>query len=74
LSGRCLPGRSTWSPTATGLRSNAGAPLTLVLLPEEEYPSLPEMPPFVGSVGSDAMASAISQVAIAAGRMTPCPR
>ena len=49
------------------------ATFTLVLLPEEEYPSLPEMPPFVGSVGSDAMASAISQVAIAAGRDDTLP-
>ena len=44
------------------------ATFTLVLLPEEEYPALPEMPPLAGSVGSDALASAISQVAIAAGR------
>ena len=46
---------------------------TLVLLPEEEYPTLPEMPPLAGSVGSDAMASAISQVAIAAGRDDTLP-
>jgi DNA polymerase-3 subunit beta len=49
------------------------ATFTLVLLPEEEYPTLPEMPPFAGSVGSDAMASAISQVAIAAGRDDTLP-
>ncbi len=33
------------------------ATFTLVLLPEEEYPTLPEMPPLAGSVGSDALAS-----------------
>jgi DNA polymerase-3 subunit beta len=49
------------------------ATFTLVLLPEEEYPTLPEMPPFAGSVGSDAMASAIGQVAIAAGRDDTLP-
>src|SRR5580700_1036497 len=36
------------------------ATFTLVLLPEEEYPSLPEMPPLAGTVGSDALATAIS--------------
>ena len=49
------------------------ATFTLVLLPEEEYPTLPEMPPLTGSVGSDAMASAIAQVAIAAGRDDTLP-
>jgi DNA polymerase-3 subunit beta len=44
------------------------ATFTLVLLPEEEYPTLPEMPPVAGSIGSDTLASAIAQVAIAAGR------
>jgi DNA polymerase-3 subunit beta len=45
-----------------------GATFTLVLLPEEEYPTLPEMPPLAGSVGSGALATATSQVAIAACR------
>ena len=49
------------------------ATFTLVLLPEEEYPTLPEMPPLAGSVGSDALASAIGQVAIAAGRDDTLP-
>jgi DNA polymerase III subunit beta len=49
------------------------ATFTLVLLPEEEYPTLPEMPPLTGSVGSDALASAIAQVAIAAGRDDTLP-
>ena len=49
------------------------ATFTLVLLPEEEYPTLPEMPPLAGTVGSDALATAISQVAIAAGRDDTLP-
>jgi DNA polymerase III subunit beta len=49
------------------------ATFTLVLLPEEEYPSLPEMPPLAGTVGSDALATAIGQVAIAAGRDDTLP-
>ena len=49
------------------------ATFTLVLLPEEEYPTLPDMPPVAGSIGSDALASAIAQVAIAAGRDDTLP-
>ena len=49
------------------------ATFTLVLLPEEEYPTLPEMPPLAGTVGSDALATAISQVATAAGRDDTLP-
>ena len=49
------------------------ATFTLVLLPEEEYPTLPEMPPLAGSVGSDALATAIGQVATAAGRDDTLP-
>ena len=49
------------------------ATFTLMLLPAEEYPTLPELPPLAGSVGSDALASAIGQVAIAAGRDDTLP-
>jgi DNA polymerase III subunit beta len=49
------------------------ATFTLVLLPEDEYPTLPEMPPLAGSVGSDALATAIGQVATAAGRDDTLP-
>ncbi len=35
-------------------------------MPVEDYPTLPEMPPAAGSVGSDEFAAAVSQVAIAA--------
>jgi DNA polymerase-3 subunit beta len=49
------------------------AVFTLMTLPDEEYPTLPAMPPQAGSVGSDILASAISQVAIAAGRDETLP-
>ena len=45
----------------------------IVLLPEEEYPALPELPPLAGSAGSDALATAISQVAVAAARDDTVP-
>jgi DNA polymerase-3 subunit beta len=46
---------------------------TLLLLPAEEYPTLPGMPDVTGTVGADTFASAISQVAIAAGRDDTLP-
>ena len=46
---------------------------TLMLLPAEEYPTLPGMPEVTGTVGADTFASAISQVAIAAGRDDTLP-
>jgi DNA polymerase III subunit beta len=49
------------------------ATFNLLTMPEEEYPSLPEMPPAAGSVGSDAFATAVSQSAIAAGRDDTLP-
>jgi DNA polymerase-3 subunit beta len=42
-------------------------------LPDDEYPTLPGMPPQAGAIGADALASAISQVAIAAGRDDTLP-
>jgi DNA polymerase-3 subunit beta len=44
-----------------------------MLLPAEEYPTLPDMPETTGTVGADAFSSAISQVAIAAGRDDTLP-
>ena len=41
---------------------------TLNTLPTDEYPALPGMPPEAGKVGADLLASAIGQVAVAAGR------
>jgi len=46
---------------------------TLMLLPADEYPTLPGMPEVTGTVGADTFASAISQVAIAAGRDDTLP-
>src|SRR6201984_1472880 len=72
---RSLPAKPV-DLTTDGTRATlkcGSATFTLVLLPEEEYPTLPEMPPLTGSVGSDALASAIAQVAIAAGRDDTLP-
>jgi len=49
------------------------AKFTLLTLPVEDYPSLPEMPPAAGSVGSDVFAAAVGQTAIAAGRDDTLP-
>ncbi len=72
---RSLPAKPV-SLVTDGTRATlkcGSATFTLVMLPEEEYPTLPEMPPLVGSVGSDALASAIGQVAVAAGRDDTLP-
>jgi DNA polymerase-3 subunit beta len=72
---RSLPARPVELAT-DGTRATlkcGSATFTLVLLPEEEYPTLPEMPPLAGSVGSDALATAIGQVATAAGRDDTLP-
>ncbi|CAM4188411.1 DNA polymerase III subunit beta [Nocardiopsis rhodophaea] len=49
------------------------AKFTLLTLPVEDYPTLPEMPGLAGSIGSDAFAAAVSQVAVAAGRDDTLP-
>jgi DNA polymerase III subunit beta len=49
------------------------ATFTLMMLPAEEYPTLPDMPETTGKVGADAFASAIGQVAVAAGRDDTLP-
>jgi DNA polymerase-3 subunit beta len=49
------------------------AAFTLLTLPVEEYPSLPEMPAATGSVAGDVFASAVGQVSIAAGRDDTLP-
>jgi DNA polymerase III subunit beta len=49
------------------------ATFTLLTMPEDEYPALPEMPPAAGSIGSDAFATAVSQSATAAGRDDTLP-
>jgi DNA polymerase-3 subunit beta len=49
------------------------ATFTLLTMPEDEYPALPEMPPAAGLIGSDAFATAVSQSATAAGRDDTLP-
>jgi len=49
------------------------ARFTLPTLPVEDYPTLPEMPSGIGTVESSAFASAVAQVAIAAGRDDTLP-
>ena len=72
---RSLPAKPvdlTTDGTRTTLRCGS-ATFTLLLLPSDEYPTLPTMPDTTGSVGADAFASAIAQVAIAAGRDDTLP-
>jgi DNA polymerase III subunit beta len=72
---RSLPARPvemSTEGTRTTLKCGS-AVFTLMTLPDEEYPTLPAMPPQAGSVGADILASAISQVAIAAGRDDTLP-
>jgi DNA polymerase III subunit beta len=49
------------------------ATFTLLTMPEDEYPALPEMPPAAGTIGSDAFATAVTQSATAAGRDDTLP-
>lgn len=49
------------------------ATFTLLTMPEDEYPALPQMPPPAGTIGSDAFATAVNQSAIAAGRDDTLP-
>jgi DNA polymerase III subunit beta len=49
------------------------AQFSLLMLPEEDYPALPEMPPSIGTVESDVFAAAVAQVATAAGRDDTLP-
>jgi DNA polymerase-3 subunit beta len=53
--------------------SCGSAKFTLTTMPVEDYPTLPEMPGVSGTVGSDAFAAAVSQVAVAAGRDDTLP-
>jgi DNA polymerase-3 subunit beta len=72
---RSLPARPV-DLTTDGTRMTVkcgSATFTLTLLPSEEYPTLPAMPEATGTIGADTFASAISQVAIAAGRDDTLP-
>jgi DNA polymerase-3 subunit beta len=72
---RSLPARPV-EISADGARATltcGSATFTLLTMPVEDYPTLPEMPPAAGSVGSDAFASAVSQSATAAARDDTLP-
>ena len=72
---RSLPSRPVQITSEGGkaILSCGSATFTLLTMPEDEYPALPEMPPAAGTVGSDAFASAVSQSATAAGRDDTLP-
>jgi DNA polymerase-3 subunit beta len=55
------------------LVSAGSAKFTLPTLPLSEYPSLPELPVASGSLNSDLFATAVNQVAIAAGKDDSLP-
>jgi DNA polymerase-3 subunit beta len=72
---RSLPARPV-EITTDGSRATltcGSATFTMLTMPTEDYPSLPEMPPPAGSIGSDAFSSAVSQSATAAGRDDTLP-
>jgi DNA polymerase III subunit beta len=72
---RSLPARPV-QIAADGTRATltcGSATFTLLTMPVEDYPSLPEMPPAAGSIGSDAFASAVTQSATAASRDDTLP-
>jgi DNA polymerase-3 subunit beta len=72
---RSLPARPV-EISADGARATltcGSATFTLLTMPVEDYPTLPDMPPAAGSVGSDAFASAVSQSATAAARDDTLP-
>jgi len=72
---RSLPARPV-QIAAEGSRATltcGGATFTLLTMPAEDYPTLPEMPPVAGSIGSDAFASAVTQSATAASRDDTLP-
>jgi DNA polymerase-3 subunit beta len=72
---RSLPARPV-QITADGARATltcGSATFTLLTMPVEDYPTLPEMPPTAGSIGSDAFASAVTQSATAASRDDTLP-
>ncbi|EST37451.1 hypothetical protein N566_12980, partial [Streptomycetaceae bacterium MP113-05] len=72
---RSLPNRPVEIST-DGVRATVvcgSSRFTLHTLPVDEYPSLPEMPTATGTVPGEVFASAVAQVAIAAGRDDTLP-
>lgn len=82
VSGRLLADITRSLPAAPVELSNEGtrvvitcgrASFTLPTLPVEDYPSLPSMPESSGTIDAQAFASAVAQVAIAAGKDDTLP-
>ncbi|MFG2557428.1 DNA polymerase III subunit beta [Streptomyces sp. NPDC048496] len=72
---RALPNRPVEIST-DGVRATVvcgSSRFTLHTLPVEEYPALPQMPTATGTVPGEVFASAVAQVAIAAGRDDTLP-
>ncbi len=72
---RSLPARPV-EISSDGARTTltcGSATFSLLTMPAEDYPTLPEMPAPAGTIGSDAFASAVSQSAAAAGRDDTLP-
>lgn len=72
---RSLPSRPVEmaSSDAKVLLTCGSARFTLLTLPVDEYPALPEMPDAAGTVPGDLFAHALSQVSVAAGRDDTLP-
>jgi DNA polymerase-3 subunit beta len=72
---RSLPGRPVDIATdaAKVVVTCGSSRFTLLTLPVEDYPALPDMPGASGSLHGDAFAAAVAQVAIAAGRDDTLP-
>jgi len=72
---RSLPSRPVQIVSESGraVLTCGSSTFTLLTMPEDEYPALPQMPPAAGSVGSDTFATAVSQSATAAGRDDTLP-
>lgn len=72
---RSLPAKPAELATdGTRMTLHCGAArFTLMQMPEQEYPALPELPPLAGTIGSHAFAAAVAQVAVATGKDDTLP-
>jgi DNA polymerase III subunit beta len=72
---RSLPGRpvDVTTDAAKVVVTCGSSRFTLLTLPVEDYPALPEMPGASGSLRGDLFAAAVSQVSVAAGRDDTLP-
>ena len=72
---RSLPDRAVTITTDGSRAVLACGPATFTLpsLPVEDYPALPAMPPEAGTIGSEALATAVAQATAAAGKDDTLP-